>query len=153
MGKKDNDDESEFREETPAERRAREMRENEDARHIKDDLEKAHKYIINQLDSAAPNDNMIGISAAKIASAFGSAGFFQSDPHSKYKECQQAISTAMERNKDRDGARGSVHILARRLQELIHAENDRDHKLHERSERFRNSNDNKKGGNGFGRTA
>ena len=151
-GKKNNNnndepDENEFREPTQAERRLQEQIERDKAQQQLGQAKNAQMYIINMLCGRKEIDiGLIAHNADLVEQQFGSDGYFD-----QHKVSAKSIAQAMEANKDRDLAKDAVHILSRRLQELIFAENAKEHKEHERTQRWRQGledHDKREGGMG-----
>ncbi len=140
-------DESEFRELTPAEQRLQEQVERDKAQQKLGQAKNAQMHIINMLCGRKEIDTgLIAYNADLVEQQFGSDGYFD-----QHKVSGKSIAQAMEANKDRDLAKDAVHILGRRLQELISTENAKEHKEHERSQRWRQGlqdHDKREGGMG-----
>lgn len=115
------DDYGREKEETPQERRLRERVEADKQRQAEAHVIKSRQSVIRQLNSPTPEIYALSYSIGEVEKAEGSEGYFIKDTL-----FDQSIQEAMTANQNRPEAADAVHILSRRLQEIIHQENVRD---------------------------
>lgn len=124
------DDYGQEKEETPQERRLRERVEADKQRQAEAHVVKCRQSVIRQLNSPTPEIYALSYAIGEVEKAAGSEGYFIKDPL-----FNQSIQEAMTANQNRPEAADAVHILSRRLQEIIHQENERDQRRNRASRR------------------